>query len=201
MDKKELIEQLSDKEHASWARWMSCFLGKLKPRYVKHESGNVANILFNGHDLIIPASYLHALQKQIDTPYEMLTEQEKQYNRDEVPHILPIIEAYNDARIKEAIALLKEWKGFAYSCMSPMLGSGFDYIGRKRLTEKTDRFLESEGEKDKLLDEKQKKYIKLFLGDGHGKCTDGYLMTKLGLSDWDEAKKLIEQYEREGKNE
>ena len=53
----------------------------------------------------------------------------------------------------------------------------------------------------KPLTDHQKYYIKQFLGDGYGKCTDGYLMTKLGLSDWKEAEKLIEQYEREGKNE
>jgi len=57
-------------------------------------------------------------------------------------------------------------------------------------------------EKEQPLTEKQKKHIKLFLGDGYGTCTDGYLMTKLGIYEWDEAKKLIAQYKREeGKKE
>ena len=101
MDKQELIEQLAASEHSSWARWMRYFLGKLQKRHIKHDSGNVANIMFNQHDLIIPAAYVKALQKQIDTPYEQLSEREKQYDRDEVEHILPIIEAYVSEQTKE----------------------------------------------------------------------------------------------------
>jgi predicted DNA-binding protein YlxM (UPF0122 family) len=51
------------------------------------------------------------------------------------------------------------------------------------------------------LTDKQKKYIKLYLGEEYGKCTEGYLMTKLGIFEWKDAQKLIEQYEREGKND
>lgn len=91
MKEQELIELLADKEHASWSRWMSYFLGKCKQ--VPFEGTNNAN-LFAQRDLIIPASYVEALQKQIDTPYEQLSEQEKQYDRDEVAHILPIIRKF-----------------------------------------------------------------------------------------------------------
>lgn len=101
MTEQELIEQLANKEHASWARYMSYFFGKLQKRYVEHPGGNTANILFNQHDLIIPAAYLEALQKQIDTPYQHLTEQEKQYDRDEVAHIFSIINKYVEEKLKE----------------------------------------------------------------------------------------------------
>ena len=91
MTKDELIEALAHYEHASWARWMSYFLGKCKQ--VPFEGTNNAN-LFVQRDLIISAAYVEALQKQIDTPYTELPEHEKRYDRDEVAHILPIIEEY-----------------------------------------------------------------------------------------------------------
>lgn len=93
MTEQELVELLADKEHVSWARYMQYFLGKLQKRYVEH-TGNLANIRFAEHDLIIPAAYIEVLQKQIDTPYEQLSEREKQYDRDEVQHILPIIRQF-----------------------------------------------------------------------------------------------------------
>jgi hypothetical protein len=51
---------------------------------------------------------------------------------------------------------------------------------------------------DEPLTDKQKMYIKLFLDR---QCTDGYLMTKLGIFEWKDAQALIERYEKEGKNE
>lgn len=98
MTEQELIEFLADKEHDSWSRYMSYFFSKLQKRYVEN-SGNVANIMFNEHDLIIPAAYVDALQKQIDTPYEMLSEKEKQSDRDEVYRILPIINRYIEEKL------------------------------------------------------------------------------------------------------
>jgi hypothetical protein len=60
----------------------------------------------------------------------------------------------------------------------------------------------SEGKKEEPLTVKQKQYIKLFLGDGQGKCSDGYLMRMLGVFEWKEAERMIEQYKREeGKND
>jgi hypothetical protein len=56
----------------------------------------------------------------------------------------------------------------------------------------------AEIEKPLALTEGQKALIKLFLGE---QCTDGYLMTKLGIFDWKDAQVMIEQYEREGRNE
>jgi hypothetical protein len=90
MTEQELIELLADKEHNSWARW--------------------TNYLFNRCDLergkdsfryVIPRELVERWKRQIDTPYADLSEQEKQSDRDEVEHILPIIKKFAE----EAIAL------------------------------------------------------------------------------------------------
>ena len=80
MTEAELIEALAAKEHESWARWMLYFFGKCEPR----EDGA----------LVIPAGYVEALRRQAFALYDFLSEREKQYDRDEVAHILPIIQAY-----------------------------------------------------------------------------------------------------------
>lgn len=80
MTKEELIELLSEAEHTSWANWMQYFFFKCGC----NPDGS----------LTVPSGYVAALQKQIDTPYTELSERVKQYDRDEVAHILPIIEEY-----------------------------------------------------------------------------------------------------------
>ena len=80
MTEDELIEALVDKEHAGWSAYMAYLFEKCE----HNPDGS----------LTIPPGYVAALQKQIDTPYAELSEQEKQYDRDEVSHILPIIEEY-----------------------------------------------------------------------------------------------------------
>lgn len=77
----DLIEQLADAEHASWARWMAYLFTKCDAQ--------------PDGALLIPAGYVQALRRQIATPYADLTEQERQYDRDEVAHILPLIDAYS----------------------------------------------------------------------------------------------------------
>lgn len=79
MTEQELIEQLAEKEHASWARWQ----GYLHSR---------CDILGDG-SLVIPAELVARWQRQIDTPYADLSEREKQSDREEVTYILPIIYA------------------------------------------------------------------------------------------------------------
>ncbi|SRR5713101_9297476 len=76
-----LIEQLADKEHASWARWMEYLFSKCN----RNENG----------ELVIPEPLIWRWQKQLDTPYARLSEREKQSDRDEVAHILPIIKEYH----------------------------------------------------------------------------------------------------------
>lgn len=80
LSEQELIEALADKEHASWARWMNYLFSKC----VNTVEG----------DVVIPFAPAQRWVLQVETPYADLTEQEKQSDRDEVVHILPIIRAY-----------------------------------------------------------------------------------------------------------
>jgi hypothetical protein len=80
MSEQELIELLADKEHASWARWME-YLFRICRR---ERDGSIT----------IPPELVVHWQIQIDTPYSELTEQEKESDRAEVAHILPIIKEY-----------------------------------------------------------------------------------------------------------
>ena len=80
MTEQELIEQLADKEHASWANWMNYLFSKC----VHGTFGSVA----------IPLVLVEQWTRQANTPYAELSEREKQSDREEVKHILPIIEAY-----------------------------------------------------------------------------------------------------------
>ncbi len=95
--KDVLIEQLADKEHASWARWMAYQFSRCEP-------------LPDG-SLVLPFPLVEHWQRQVETPYEQLTEREKQSDRDEVAHILPIIEQRAEALeklLRDALLYIKE---------------------------------------------------------------------------------------------
>lgn len=89
MTEDELIEQLADKEHASWARWMQYLLNKCVAHWTVNADGFDQ---YNG--VLIPPGLVEHWQRQIRTPYADLSEQEKQSDREEVAHILPIIREY-----------------------------------------------------------------------------------------------------------
>src|SRR5260221_4066828 len=80
MTEQELIEQLADKEHASWARWMQYLFAKCTRQY--------------DGSLLIPLNLALRWNRQMSLPYAELTEREKQSDRDEVAHILPTIDEY-----------------------------------------------------------------------------------------------------------
>lgn len=84
MTKAELIEALAEKEHASWARWMQYLFSRCVAVDDGHE-----NVQY-----IIPPDLVKRWMRQMETPYDHLSEQEKQSDRDEVAHILPIIDEY-----------------------------------------------------------------------------------------------------------
>ena len=68
--KKELFEKLADIEHQRWSGWQAYLHGKC----IKNDDGS----------LTIPAEYVFHLERLIKTPYEQLTEKEKESDRDEV---------------------------------------------------------------------------------------------------------------------
>ena len=77
MTDAELIERLADAEHASWSRWMAY----LFTRCAFNADGSVT---------ISERDYVH-WQTQVITPYADLSEREKESDRKEVRHILPIL--------------------------------------------------------------------------------------------------------------
>lgn len=83
MSEQELIEQLADKEHASWAHWMNYLFSKCE--YLPDGSA------------VIPGEFVRHWQRLVLVPYEKLSEREKQSDRDEVAHILPIIRTFIQA--------------------------------------------------------------------------------------------------------
>ena len=80
--REELIETLADYEHASWANWMAYLFIKCSTL----GPGSKA--------LVIPTELVIRWNRQIETAYPELTEQEKKSDRKEVAHIMPAIEAY-----------------------------------------------------------------------------------------------------------
>lgn len=80
MSESELIELLADKEHASWARWM---------KYLFSQGATNEN-----DDFVIPAKLERRWARQAYTDYAHLSETEKQSDRAEVMHILPIIKEF-----------------------------------------------------------------------------------------------------------
>jgi hypothetical protein len=82
-----LIEQLAACEHVSWANWMIYLFSKCE----FCEDGSYS----------IPAGLASQWKRQATTAYKDLPEREKQYDRDEVAKILPIIEAYKSGAFRE----------------------------------------------------------------------------------------------------
>jgi hypothetical protein len=92
MNEQELIEQLAAAEHASWSRWMLYLFSKCS--IVEDGAGYKR--------YYIPRSLVERWGRQAYTNYEHLSEQEKQSDRDEVAHILPIIDEY----LKQAVVAI-----------------------------------------------------------------------------------------------
>lgn len=88
--KDALLEQLADKEHDSWARWMRSLFSKCQP----NADGSMT----------IPTNLVVRWHRQMRTPYADLSEQEKESDREEVRLILPLIEAAYQGTEEELIA-------------------------------------------------------------------------------------------------
>ncbi|MBE5440130.1 MULTISPECIES: hypothetical protein [Mycobacteriaceae] len=74
-----LMEKLAAIEHERWAHWQQYMHDQCQ----RAEDGS----------LIIPAQLAQRWQTQIETPYEDLTESEKDSDREQVRRYLPIIGA------------------------------------------------------------------------------------------------------------
>ena len=76
---KEFVEKGADLEHKRWAGWQSYLFSKSE--WTK-----------NGY--LIPKELCFRWQKQIDTPYSKLSEEEKESDRIEVRKYLPLIRRF-----------------------------------------------------------------------------------------------------------
>lgn len=74
---QRLLEKLAERAHASWSHWMQYLFSKS----CKQADGSV----------VIPASMVERWERQMNTPYSQLSEQEKQSDRDQAELSLPII--------------------------------------------------------------------------------------------------------------
>ena len=72
-----LLDTLADIEHSRWAKWQRY----LHSKATKQPDGA----------LLIPAELVKRWERQIETPYHSLSEQEKDSDRDQVREYLPII--------------------------------------------------------------------------------------------------------------
>lgn len=74
-----LLESLAAVEHERWSHWQRYLHSKCLPA----EDGS----------LVIPGELVARWSEQMSTPYDELTEREKESDREQVRHYLPLIEA------------------------------------------------------------------------------------------------------------
>lgn len=77
LNSKEVIEELSDLEHASWARWMEYLFSISK----ENEDGSVT----------IPKDKVKRWKRQSETDYDDLSNKEKESDRKEVRKFMKVI--------------------------------------------------------------------------------------------------------------
>lgn len=85
-DKKldDLLEQLAEIEHTRWSKWQAYLHSKL----YKIDDPRVS---LNSHLLILPTELYDQWERQIATPYDKLSEQEKESDREQVRPYLNLI--------------------------------------------------------------------------------------------------------------
>ena len=76
---EEFIEKGADLEHERWARWQKYMFTKMIPDAT-------------GDFYLLPKSFWEHWNRQIDTPYSLLSEEEKESDRKETRNYLPLLE-------------------------------------------------------------------------------------------------------------
>lgn len=144
MTEQELIEALSDKEHDSWARWQQYLFSKCDDWYETDVHGQE---IYSGK--IIPLELVERWQRQIETPYAELSEQEKQSDRDEVAHILPIIREYIAGQADQPLNLLDQ------AAIARSIAVLDEKVSRLQTEVFYSRIISYSGKPDELAEERQ----------------------------------------------
>ncbi|NEU12099.1 hypothetical protein G3T14_08135 [Methylobacterium sp. BTF04] len=76
----ELIEELASIEHQRWAHWQKY----MHEKATKQPDGS----------LVLPADLVKRWEKQIGTPYDLLSASEKESDREQVNLYLPVIDKF-----------------------------------------------------------------------------------------------------------
>ena len=74
---QSLMEKLADAEHERWSHWQRYLHSKCE----RTDDGS----------LVIPAHLVERWETQMNTPYSVLSEEEKESDREQVRRYLPII--------------------------------------------------------------------------------------------------------------
>lgn len=87
--REEIFEKLADIEHTRWAKWQ---------KYMHSKCEELIHI--GERSLIIPAGLVQRWERQIETPYSELSEQEKQSDREQVEEYWHIIDSLIDKAVQ-----------------------------------------------------------------------------------------------------
>lgn len=94
---EEMIEKMASIEHERWAKWQ-----KYMHSHVYDSSQSI-----NPHLKVIPTELYNRWERQINTPYEQLSEKEKESDREQVRPYFELISGLKKS-IREEIELKRE---------------------------------------------------------------------------------------------
>lgn len=108
---REFIEKGADLEHDRWARWQKYMFSKMEYSEYQKDGKTIACY-------VLPADLWERWNRQIDTPYENLSEEEKESDRKETRNYLPLVkqfireeqEAIVKAEMKSLLEKVEEMK-------------------------------------------------------------------------------------------
>lgn len=120
-DAEELVEKLAAIEHERWADWQKWMHDKKVYAYACDACADQASIFR------VPVEDMHRWNKQIETPYAELSEQEKRSDRDQVMRYWPLLSRYiqkeRQKAVEDFVAFLDEWP-----LAEPLLGSPRQHV-------------------------------------------------------------------------